>query len=142
MGYSESISAHTLRTSTENSRHGIQSLCMGNDKGRACRGMAGARKDNVQSRCVRNEEGQRNMHSAQGKVCTGGLCVDHPRYFQLAQICKSAPLLATCFQLFDHCHHAPFPAVALPLSFVFGAAMWASGAECASILSCGSFWKC
>jgi len=45
-------------------------------------------------------------------------------------------------QLFDHCHHAPFPGVALPLSLIFGAVMWASGTESASILSCGSFWKC
>ena len=76
MGYSESIPAHTAMTSTENSRHGIQNLCMGNEKGRACRGMAGASNDNVQNRCMRIEEGRRNTHSAQCKACAGGLCVD------------------------------------------------------------------
>jgi len=95
MGYSASISAHTAITSSENSRHGVQSLCMGNDKGRACRGMAGASNNNVQSRCMRNEEGRRNMHSAQGKACTGVLCVDHPRYCRVAQVCNPACLLAT-----------------------------------------------
>jgi len=76
MGYSGSISAHTAITSTENNRHGIQSLCMGNEKGRACRGTAGASNNNVLSRCMRNEEGRRNMHSAQCKACAGELCVD------------------------------------------------------------------
>ena len=104
MGYSESISVHTAITSTQNSRHGVQRLCMGNDKGRACRGMAGARNNNVQSRCMRNEEGWRNMHSAQGKACAGGLCVDHPRYCRVAQVCNPVRLLAT--------HHS----VAWPLS--------------------------
>jgi len=82
MGYSEGISAHTVITSAENSKHGVQSLCIGNDKGRICRGMASASNDNVQSRCMHNlnEEGRKNMHSAQGKACAGGLCVDQPRY--------------------------------------------------------------
>jgi len=95
MGYCESISAHTVITSAKNSRHGVQSLCMGNDKGRVCRGMAGASNNNVKSSCMWNEEGQRNMHSAQGKACAGGLCVDHPKYCQVAQVCNPARLLAT-----------------------------------------------
>jgi len=37
VGYSESISAHTVITTTENSRHGVQSRCMNNDGGRAGR---------------------------------------------------------------------------------------------------------
>jgi len=58
MGYSESISTHTAITSTENSRHGVQNMCMGNDEGCAGRGMVGAINDNVQSRCMRNEDGR------------------------------------------------------------------------------------
>ena len=37
VGYSKSISAHTVITTTENSRHGVQSKCMNNDEGRASR---------------------------------------------------------------------------------------------------------
>jgi len=76
MGYSESISAHTVMKSTEN-RHDVQSRCMRNESALCMSHACMWRSHFVEDICVACYV-YATMHNEQSRARAKGLYVDHP----------------------------------------------------------------